>query len=83
MTKILRIVPRIAAVFVGFVAVWFLLDVAGCHHRAVAQSGVRAFCLYKGGWVTGNTRQCVYSCNGNQIIITIPAYKICPITIQN
>lgn len=35
-----------------------------------------------GEYVTGTTKNCVYDYMGSQIVRTIPAASICPITIQ-
>lgn len=37
-----------------------------------------SYCLYKGDWVSGNSRICTYLCPSGQKVITIPAYGICP-----
>lgn len=46
---------------------------------ASAQAGT-AFFKYE--YVTGMTKQCVYDYLGSQVVRTMQAYQVCPVTIQ-
>lgn len=41
-----------------------------------------AIAFLTGEVVTGMTKQCYYDYLGNQYVITIDSYKLCPLTIQ-
>ena len=40
-------------------------------------------CFGKGEQTSGMNKICYYDCLGSTVAINIPAYQICPITIEN
>lgn len=48
-----------------------------------AMPSTNVTCFGKGEWTSGHYKNCLYDCVGSEIVKTIGATQLCPLTIQN
>jgi len=48
----------------------------------IQEANAAITCFKTGEVVRGQSKHCYYDCLGNEYIITIASYKLCPITIK-
>lgn len=49
-------------------------------HPSISSGG--GICLYRGDWVSGFNRNCIYDCTGSQAVQTLSSMQICPTAIN-